>query len=111
MPARPVYTCPCTVCQYAEEDLATAEHHRQMNVLLSRLDEQQRRWYAALEANQRGAGGDEVVAQISGLSVKTIHRGQEELAASLATRPTERVRVAGGGRPRAEKKTPALKTP
>jgi hypothetical protein len=105
MPARPVYTCPCAVCQHAEEDPATAEHHRQMNLLLSRLDEQQRRWYAALEANHLGAGGDEMVAQISGLSVKTIRRGQQDLAASLATRPTERVRLAGGGRPRAEKKT------
>ncbi len=81
-----------------------------MNLLLSRLDEQQRRWYAALEANHLGAEGDEMVARISGLSVKTIHRGQEELAANLATRPTERVRVAGGGRPRTEKKTPLSKT-
>jgi hypothetical protein len=104
MPARPVHQCTCGVCQQAA-DPATAAHHQQMNLLLSRLDEQQRRWYAALEANRVGEGGDQVVAQISGLSVKTIHRGQEDLAACLTTRPTERVRVGGGGRPRAEKKT------
>jgi len=46
----------------------------------------------------------QTVAQITGLSVPTIHRGQQELAASLATRPTARVRLIGGGRPRAEKK-------
>ncbi len=103
MPARPVHTCPCAECQQAE-DSATREQHGQMNLLLSRLDEQQRRWYAALEANRVGPGGDQVVAEISGLSVKTIHRGQQDLAASLATRPTARVRLVGGGRPRAEKK-------
>ena len=72
--------------------------------LLSRLDEQQRRWFAALEANRLGLGGERVVAEITGMSVKTIHRGQQELAHSLATRPTARVRLVGGGRPRAEKK-------
>ncbi len=107
MPARPVQTCLCAVCQHAEENPATADHHRQMNLLLSRLDEQQRRWYAAVEANRVGAGGAQVVARITGLSVKTIHRGQQDVADSLATRPTERVRVVGGGRPRAEKKTPS----
>jgi hypothetical protein len=76
-----------------------------MNLFLSRLDEQQRRWYTALEANRRGRGGEQAVAQITGLSVKTIHRGQQELAVRLAARPTTRVRLPGGGRPRAEKKT------
>jgi len=45
------------------------------------------------------------VAEITGLSVKTIQRGQQELASVLVTRPTTRVRLVGGGRPRAEKKT------
>jgi len=104
MPARPVHCCPCGVCQH-EEASATREHHQQMNLLLSRLDEQQRRWYAALEAHRAGPGGEQRVAQITGLSVKTIRRGRQEVAASLETRPTERVRLVGGGRPRAEKKT------
>lgn len=103
MPARPVYCCPCVLCQQ-EETSATREHHQQMNLVLSRLDEQQRRWSAALEANRLGPGGDQVVAEITGLSGKTIRRGQQELASSLATRPTARVRLVGGGRPRAEKK-------
>ena len=103
MPTRPVHSCLCAVCQQGE-DHATREHHRQLNLLLSRLDEQQRRWCAAMEASRLGRGGEQTVAQITGLSVPTIHRGQQELAASLATRPTARVRLIGGGRPRAEKK-------
>jgi len=104
MPARPVHCCPCGVCQH-EEASATREHHQQMNLLLSRLDEQQRRWYAALEAHRAGPEGEQRVARITGLSVKTIRRGRQEVASSLETRPTERVRLVGGGRPRAEKKT------
>ena len=76
-----------------------------MNLLLSRLDEQQRRWYVAVESNRIGAGGDRLLAQITGLDEKTIERGRQELAGSLAERPEQRVRLPGGGRPRAEKKT------
>ncbi len=75
-----------------------------MNLFLSRLDEQQRRWYVAMEADRRGAGGDRLLSQITGMDEKTIQRGRQELAASLAERPSERVRVPGAGRPKAEKK-------
>jgi hypothetical protein len=75
-----------------------------MNLLLSRLDEQQRRWYVAVESNRIGSGGDRLLAQITGLDEKTIQRGRQELVSSLAERPTERVRVPGAGRLRAEKK-------
>jgi len=73
-------------------------------LVLSRLDEQQRRWVAAVEANRLGRGGESLLAQITGLDEKTIRRGREELAASLTERPTDRIRLAGGGRPPAEKK-------
>ena len=76
-----------------------------MNLLCSRLDEQQRRWYVALEANRIGHGGDRLLSQITGLDEKTIRRGREELATSLADRPVARVRRPGGGRPTVEKKT------
>ena len=81
------------------------ELHRQMNVLLSRLDEQQRRWYAALEATRLGHGGEHLMAQITGLAPQTIRRGRRELASELRERPAERVRAPGAGRSRAEKKT------
>lgn len=79
--------------------------HHQINVVMSRLDEQQRRWYAAVEANRHGHGGTKLVSQITGLDEKTIRRGQKELALDLSDRPDERIRLPGAGRPRAEKKS------
>lgn len=58
-----------------------------------------------MEADRVGPGGDELLSQITGLDPKTIQRGRQELETGLADRPGERVRLAGGGRPRAEKKT------
>lgn len=77
-----------------------------MNLLLGRLDEQQRRWYAALESMKLGHGGDTLLSQITGLNVETIRRGREELEADLESRPADRVRLEGGGRPPLEKKMP-----
>ena len=71
---------------------------------MSRLDEQQRRWFAALEAKRLGHGGMRLMSKITGLDVNTIRRGKRELADDLKSRPLGRVRVAGGGRKRAEKK-------
>lgn len=75
-----------------------------MNLFLSRLDEQQRRWYVAMESDRIGAGGDRMLSQITGMDEKTIQRGRQELADSLVSRPSEQVRLAGGGRHKAEKK-------
>jgi hypothetical protein len=95
--------CQCPRCQQEGDQPERVLHH-QMNVLMSRLDEAQRRWYAALESQRLGHGGDRLVAQITGLDEQTIRRGREELAVSLATCPDDRVRQAGGGRPPVEKK-------
>lgn len=100
-----VTVCQCPRCQQ-EADHPERELHRQMNLLCSRLDEQQRRWYVALESHRIGHGGERLLSQITGLDEKTIRRGREELAASLADRPTEGIRRPGGGRPFVEKKTP-----
>ncbi len=99
-----VGVCQCARCQTpaAHPDRVL---HAQMNLLLSRLDEPRRRWYAAVEANRLGPGGVSVVAQITGLDEKTIRRGQEEVAGSLADVPIQRQRRPGGGRPPVEKKT------
>jgi hypothetical protein len=74
-----------------------------MNVFLSRLDEQQRRWYVALEAQKLGHGGIEKMSRITGMDVSTIRRGGRELRNDLEDRPVGRIRLPGGGRPRAEK--------
>jgi hypothetical protein len=76
-----------------------------MNLLLSRLDEDHRRWYVALESLKLGHGGDRRLALMTGLHVETIRRGRGELAGSLADFPAERVRRRGGGRPALKKKT------
>lgn len=73
-------------------------------MVLSRLDEQQRRWLAAIAANRIGHGGVTQVALITGLDAKTIKLGQDELATDLAEHPVERVQVEDGGRKLSEKK-------
>lgn len=104
MPISEVHNCQCVHCQQVEEH-PDKQLHQQMNLLLSRLDEQQRRWYVAVEANRMGHGGVRLLSQITGMDEKTIQRGQQELAQGLAERPVERVRLNGGGRQRVEKKT------
>ena len=99
-----VRECQCPACLQSPDHPAWQLHH-QMNVLLSRLDEQQRRWYVALESKRVGHGGDTLLGQITGLDVETIRRGRRELDDELAQRPVERTREAGGGRPPVEKKT------
>jgi hypothetical protein len=90
--------CQCRICQQAGDHPDKQLHH-QINLLLSRLDEQQSRWFVAVEANQLGAGGARLMSQITGMDIKTIRRGQVELAANLAGRPPDRVRLPGAGRP------------
>lgn len=99
---RPVHQCPCPDCQSGCGPVA--DHHRRLNLILSRLDEQQRRWVAAAEAQRLGYGGFNEVAAITGMHPETIRRGRDDLAADLRDRPADRVRLAGGGgRPLAKK--------
>lgn len=99
-----VHVCECAACQGG--DHPEHEDHRSLNLLFSRLNEQQRRWLAGWEATRRGHGGIRCVAEITGLHPETIRRGRDELAGGLAGRPCDRVRLPGGGRPLAEKKIP-----
>ena len=100
---RPVYQCPCPACHVGTGPVA--DHHRRLNLILSRLDEQQRRWVAAAEAQRLGYGGFNEVAAITGMHPETIRRGRGELAADLDGRPADRVRLAGGGGQSLAKKT------
>jgi len=104
MPSKAVQQCQCPECQQTGAH-RNKELHHQMNLLLSRLDEQQQRWYVALEAKKLGRGGPTLLSQITGMHVDTIRRGRNELEDELTTRPTERVRQPGGGRPPVEKKS------
>lgn len=71
-----------------------------MNLFISRLDEQQRRWYVALEAEKLGHGGTRYMSLITGINVNTIRKGRREFANNLSSRPQNRVRTKGGGRKR-----------
>ena len=75
-----------------------------MNLLLSRLDEQQRRWYVAVEAEKIGHGGTEYMSTVTGININTIRKGRREIADDLNARPHDRIRVQGGGRKPVEKK-------
>ena len=99
-----VANCQCLLCQ-GGSDSPEYERHRQLLLVFSRLDENQRRWFVALESKRLGYGGDHRLSQITGMDEKTIRRGREELDASLADNPPERIRRPGGGRPPVEKKT------
>ncbi len=104
MESRTIHQCQCLGCQTGEE--RTQRQHHQLNLLMSRLDEQQRRWLAAMEATKLGHGGTQRIKEVTGLDINTIRRGRRELDAGLATRPIGRTRVAGGGRKRVEKNNP-----
>jgi hypothetical protein len=103
MKSRAIHQCQCDGC--GSGDVETHRQHSQFNLLMSRLDEQQRRWMAAVEASKMGHGGIERLHRMTGLDINTIRRGLQELDANLADRPAGRVRLAGGGRKSVEKKT------
>lgn len=86
-----VNRCSCERCQsnllYPEKEI-----HNQFNLLMSRLNEQQRRWLAGWEAARYGRGGIRLVADITGFSEKTIRRGMRELDGGLQGRPVKNIR-------------------
>jgi hypothetical protein len=98
-----IHQCQCPDCS-GPTGHPNQEIHQRLNLLLSRLDEQQRRWLAALESQKFGRGGDRLLSRITGLDVETIRRGRRELDASLADCPPGRIRRPGAGRPPVEKK-------
>ncbi len=103
-----IHQCECDHCQIGEDHADRSLHH-QVNVFLARLDEQESRWFVALESKRMGHGGDALMSQVTGLHVATIRRGRQELDADLQGRPSNRIRLPGGGRPRVEKKIPRSK--
>ena len=102
-----IRTCQCPTCLQPDAH-PDKELHDLTNLFLSRLDEQQRRWYVALEAKKIGHGGMKLMSQITGMHVNTIRRGRQELENRLVARPTESIRRSGGGRPAVEKKRPEI---
>jgi hypothetical protein len=102
MSIRCLHQCECKDCQVGDE--AATRYHHQLNVLMSRLDERQRRWLAALAANRLGHGRTQRMHEVTGLDINTIRRGRRELADELVDCPADRIRTVGGGRKLLEKK-------
>ena len=75
-----------------------------MVLFLGMLDEKQRRLYAGLESLQLGYGGDQRIAACIGMDPHTVAKGRRELFEPDLD--LERIRKAGGGRQRVEKKHP-----
>ena len=83
------------------------EIEREMRAFYRSLRENDRRRYAALEAEKLGHGGIEYLARVLDVDPKTIRRGRRELR-GLSGGPSPRVRAPGGGRKRRIDNDPKL---
>jgi hypothetical protein len=96
----PVSQCTCEICRLGVDHPEQVLHHH-VNLLMSRLDERQRRWLAALLAEYYGLDlrGVYLVNQITGLCDKTIRRGLKDLETDLKDECSQCTRKPGAGRP------------
>jgi hypothetical protein len=99
-----IHQCECETCK-AGFDVEIKASHQRINLLLSRLNEPQRRWYVATLSEETNGLSDRQLAIITGMDEKTIRVGKAELQDQLSVLPVGRQRRVGGGRRRAEKKT------
>ncbi|MBV8217481.1 MAG: ISAzo13 family transposase [Solirubrobacterales bacterium] len=84
------------------------EIERDMRAFYQSLHENDRRRYAAIEAEKLGHGGIEYVARLLDIDPKTIRRGRRELR-DISDGPSSRIREPGGGRKRRIDTDPKLK--
>ena len=99
-----VHQCECEICKTGF-DAEIKGRHLRINLLLSRLNEPQKRWYVATLSEDANGLSDRQLAIVTGLDEKTIRRGKAELQEQVSGLPVGRQRRVGGGRLRAEKKT------
>lgn len=83
-----------------------AEWQQKVRIVLQRLNENERRWVAALLSEAVGYGGEAFAAAVTRLDPKTVRTGRAELENQLDDCPTDRVRREGAGRPPVEKMIP-----
>jgi hypothetical protein len=70
-----IHQCECKVCQ-GDTDPATVRQHQQINLLLSRFIEPQRRWYVGFLSQEVDSPSERQLSLITGLDPKTIRRGR-----------------------------------
>jgi hypothetical protein len=104
MPVHSLHQCECPICQQ-QTNPEIMRYHCQVNLLLSRLAEPQRRWYVGVLSQDPDSPSDAQLALITGIDEKTIRRGRQEMADDLLNVPLDRQRQTGGGRLLSEKKT------
>lgn len=72
-----------------------------LETFLSVLNEKQRRLYVAFESMKIGRGGDQIMSKITGMNVRTISMGRQQLLSHAIT--ADRIREPGAGRPSLKK--------
>lgn len=85
-PGNSIHQCRCTICQ-TDSDAVISQYHEQINLLLSRLNEAQRRWYVGTLSQTPDGPSIRSLVAISGLSSNTILRGRREILKQLADVP------------------------
>jgi hypothetical protein len=100
---RLVHVCECLTCRRYPK-ARVAREHRVLNRLLAASDERMRRLLAGFLARQHGKGGIALLARITGLDRDTVARGRCELRQPFSS--SGRIRRAGAGGQRVEKKVP-----
>lgn len=88
---------------------ASDETRAAIILFLSSLDEKRRRLFAGLESLRMGRGGDQRIAEWTGMDAHTVARGRHELVERDLD--LDRVRKPGGGRRAVEKKRPKSSKP
>jgi hypothetical protein len=83
---------------------AARKRYREMSPA---LDEQSRRRFAAMEAQDLGRGGVSLIARVTGLARRTIYRGLDDIRNNRSAEPG-RVRQRGGGRKKKTVEDPTL---
>lgn len=100
-PRRSLHQCPCSDCR-CHPRCKIARGHRDINRLLTTLDERNRRLFVALLARQQGHGSIRSLARLTGLSRNTIRKGLRELRRYSPRQRSPRLRRLGGGRKKVE---------
>jgi len=101
---RVLQTEPRLVSSLAGQEVAPEELKAAIVLFFSMLDEKQCRLYAGLESLKLGYGGDRRIAEFIGMDPHTVAKGRRELLEQDLE--VDRIRKAGGGRQRVEKKRP-----
>jgi hypothetical protein len=78
------------------------QYERELALFLATLNHEQRRLYAAVEANRLGRGGVGRIVELTGLCNQTVARGRRELSDLLQGKSIKKERKPIPGRPRIE---------